>query len=110
MNAGFKLLKYIASHSQGWAGLDDWTKMLDNFKAAVSCEKPASPVSGANNLHIRLLKWLAYLNDKQHGTKIKSNLVAAEIHLSFLCEHQFTAHKAPELSHDLNVLTATQFK
>jgi len=57
----------MASHSQGWAGLDDWTKLLDNFKAAVSHEKPASPVLGANNLHIRLLKWLAYLNDEQHG-------------------------------------------
>jgi len=84
--------------------------LLDNFKAAVSREKPASLVSGANNLHICLLKWLAYLNGEQHGTKIKGNLVAAAIHLSFLREHQFTAHEAPELTHNLNDLIATQFK
>jgi hypothetical protein len=83
--------------------------LLATFKSAASGKKPSSKFPGASNTHIKLIKWLAYLTDSKQITKIKSNLVAAAIHLAFLQNYQFKPYEVPDLTRDVSVLVAAQF-
>jgi len=106
---GYQFPNPEISLSQGWAKLKDWVSLLGTFNSLTSREKPAPTFPGTSNTHIKLFKWLSYFNDAKHTTKIKSNLVAAAIHLAFMRNHRFPANEVPELSGDLDALIAAQF-
>jgi hypothetical protein len=95
---------------QGLAKLKEWTSILSTFrKSATSNVKPTPAFPGASNTHLKLFKWFSHLTGSKQSTKIKSNLVAAAIHVAFLRNHRFGPEEIPDLTNDVGVLIAAQF-
>ena len=77
--------------------MEDWVKLLNNFKDIASQAMPQDVPTNSDQTHISLLKWCAYYDDQKNASKIMTNILMVAMHLAYLRNRDFS----PELDPDI---------
>jgi hypothetical protein len=77
--------------------MEDWVKLLNNFKDIASQAMPQDLPTSSDKTHISLLKWCAYYDDQKNASKIMTNILVAAMHLAFLRSCAFSPEQVPDI-------------